>query len=345
MAIVPSVQPGTMELDVLTGIGRSTGPAIDVSQVNFTKSSGPALVSNFPSRRLQLSGYDYIALQAGAGMATQAFTGMSLRVDKFIGESEVQGPVNVLASVRVRSQKGRTTALRLLLDDSMIYSDNGSIVVDQDLLAAANTDAYGGVLAGFYSDMVRFDIRSVSERPMVNGQPAQYVFVSGDLIGIANDSGLEVYFSENRNLDTVASRSGSFSGGTSGTYLLNELDPNDPEHLLTRLSGSWNDVSGVVSNIGTFAMLVFPSADPSASDQVIMFAKNGNGQVTDLYIGELNTSGGLFVAYPISELGSSSSSLIGGGIQDTSLGGTFSIDFGAKPAGFPDSGSYLRYLR
>jgi hypothetical protein len=351
-AVIPSTDPGRLNINLLTGLGRAATVSVDINQVSFARLAGGPLTNTFNPVRVGLDGYTHnlISTSTGLSPASQDFAQMSFRISKLIlpGGQEINGAVTTSAALKARTGPGRIVSLRLLLDDSMVFEDNGAIDVDELMFAAANQDPFGGVLPCFYSDLVRIDISGVAQRPTLSvGGPAKYLYLSGDLLALSNDtpSSFEAFFGINRSLDTVAQRAGSFvTAGSSGSYQLNETDPNDPNNVIKRLEGTWTDAGNVVENIGSFAMIVFPSCDTDNMDQVLMISL-GSGGVEECYFGELNTADAMFVAYPVSDLGSQTPSLIGGSVVNSSLGGTFTIQFGSKPSSFPASGSYVRFVR
>jgi hypothetical protein len=352
--VVPGSSPGRFDVDVVTGAGRSGSTVlVDMSEVRFRRLGGSEQISAFPVKRIGLDGYTHDLLTASVGSSpkTQEFDRFSFRIDKLIyqGFGEFNGPMTRHVPIQARASLSRITSVRLCLDESMIYESNGAMTFDETAFNWVNVDPFDGVLPTFYSDLIRINISALSQRPPLSaGGNATQLYLSGDLIGLSTGTGssLEVLFKVGRNLDIVSWRAGSFSGsGSSGNYELVEMNPLDPLQNLRRLQSTWTEIGNVVQNMKGFEMMTFPSADPTKPDQLLMLSRNNNGGATACYIGDVDLQAGTFFAYPVHQVDSFAKDFVGGNVVQSGDGGTFTFTFGTKPASFPSSGTFLRFIR
>ncbi len=353
LQIVPSSVGGQFELQILTGVGR----AIDNYDIEVTgmelRGGAGSLLSGFSPRwvSLDLYGATTFGMTAATSPASRSFTQFLATFSRLQepGGAIFTGPIVKSVLCDIRLNKGRTTAVQMLLDPTMFLPEDAVLTFNDAAFDALNTSPYGGTLPAFFTDLVRFDVSGLVSRPTLEaGGLATQVFLSGDLVGLAGsgNSGFETIFNLDRSIETQPIRRGiASSASPGGTYTVQQSDPLGGATAIPRISGAWQDAGQVVLNMGSFVALAFPSADPGAPDHFGMFARNEAGAITELWVGLLDAQAGFFTVFPIAELKLFRSTVLAGTITDNGTGGTYAIASGPRPASFPASGTYLRYLR
>ncbi|RIJ99056.1 MAG: hypothetical protein DCC46_09295 [Armatimonadetes bacterium] len=340
-----SADPGVLYAHMITGMGRGPDSWIDIDWI-----SAGAQQSEFATTRIQLNGYTSTPLDIVAlGTGTQTFNSFSINVLQLIlpGNTIVPGPHTKTVPSNFKLMAGRTTAIQTFFDESMVFEDQGAMIFDDVAFDFVNVDLFGGSIPAFFSDCVRVDIGQLSSRPGLNaGGQAQFVYVSGDVVGLSGSSSttFEIHMDRDRNLDFVPVRGGTFIGTTAGTYTVVEPNPQNSSVEIPRYTAPWTDIDNVVQDFTEFVMISFPSTDSTKSDHLLMLSRS-SGVITACYFGTLNRNTGSFSAYPIGQFKQSSPTTIGGVASIEATGGNYSIESGTPPATFPLTGTYLRFVR
>jgi hypothetical protein len=218
------------------------------------------------------------------------------------------------------------------------------------------TTKNGVPIQGFISDFLAFDTSSMGVRRalMSNGQPADRAYFSGDRFALG-DNASSGYF-EMLTTDLANPDPGQYTDPTTvngvpapGIYRTLAFDPTDPTHTtkITELLGIFrlfddpaHPTSSMVSNTGSFEVLLMPKSSDDDSLQIILASMNGS-KATNLYWGDAHLGSGSFVAFPLANISNGSSA---GAIQG-SLSGF--LDASASPVtiGTPSDGSKVHYGR
>jgi hypothetical protein len=110
-------------------------------------------------------------------------------------------------------------------------------------------------------------------------------------------------------------------------------------------------------DVGTFECFMFPQSGSQNKQEIAMIARNGSGQITTMYFGEVNYSSNTFSVWPIDQVddGEASNELTGtvSALLDRNgaptsnpshvRSGTFTFDTGGLPPGFSASGRFIVY--
>jgi hypothetical protein len=287
-----------------------------------------------------------------------------------------QFPANIFAT------SGRISSMQVFLDDAMItIQDMGpplgeQVVFDRNLFEAVNLadDGTGTPkLLAFLADYVVFDITNVANKPtMANSVPATRVWFSGDSIALSGDDGpnpeyMEVLTQIGAPIEGLFTRPVNIPGGgtTPGTYTLRQVDPRDLSLIarITALQGIWRNYvepdpsRSPFLDVGTFECFMFPQSGSQNKQEIAMIARNGSGQITTMYFGEVNYSSNTFSVWPIDQVddGEASNELTGtvSALLDRNgaptsnpshvRSGTFTFDTGGLPPGFSASGRFIVY--
>lgn len=279
---------------------------------------------------------------------------------------------------RIRVFPGRYSSLPIFLDDSMITIENNGngeeAVFNEDQFRAVNMPNGSQELLSFISDYVSFDISAMADadKPrMSNGDVAGRVYITGDNYAVSQPGTRGTF--EVLTTDASAPIEGNFAppgslGGvaTPGTYSLLTPDPTDLSGIarVTSLQGIWREYTSVLSDIGSFEFITFPNSNDNERQELIMFSRNGDGMITAMYFGTVDLSAKTFEAFPVRILASGivepgdepfvlngrvDNLLTAGGVPSVLPSyvreGTFTIESGTAPAGFPNTGRFIVFRK
>ena len=332
--------------------------------------SGPVNSRDIKEYRLDID--SLLIEQAGGGFQTVTGPGgQPVLLEIF--------PANILALA------GRTTSVQIFLDDAMLNAEPNpnpppawNILFDRNLFEQVNlTDDGNGnfKLMGFISDYIVFDISNVANKPtMSNASPATRVWFSGDAIALSGPPGsgpnptrpMEVLTPIAPPIEGLFLPPVVLPGGTGpGTYTLRQVDPRDLSNIarITALTGSWKNYSdpdparSPFLNLGTFEAFTFPQSLNQDRHDMVVLVRNGGGNITTMYFGEMDFGSNSFSIWPIDQVddGNASNELDGSitGLLDVNgspagnhksvRSGTFNITSGTPPPGFQTSARFIVY--
>jgi hypothetical protein len=348
-----------------------------------------------PSRNLQLDGYTSQTISVNVPMNNIGFSGpvsgrffdeYRLDIDSLLieqpggGFQTVTGPGGqpVLLEIfpaNILTLAGRTTSLQIFLDDAMLNFDGTDVIFDRDLFEQVNlTDDGNGnfKLMGFIGDYIVFDITNVANKPtMSDSSPATRVWFSGDSIALSGDVGsgpeaMEVLTPLAPPIEGLFLPPVVLPGGTGpGTYTLRQVDPRDLSNIarITALNGVWKDYvdpdtsRSPFLNLGTFECFTFPQSLNQDRHDMVVLVRDGGGNITTMYFGEMDFGANSFSIWPIDQVddGDASNELDGdlSGLLDVNgsptsnhrhvRSGTFTITSGIPPSGFQTSARFIVY--
>lgn len=276
---------------------------------------------------------------------------------------------------------GRTTSLQIFLDDAMLnVVDNGNGLepsFDRARFESVNlADDGSGTfkLLAHLADYIVFDITNVPNKPtMSNSVPATQVWFNGDAIALSGDSpglnappeSMEVLTPLSPPIEGLFSKT-QVANNVISTYTLRQVDPRDLSNLarITALQGTWRDYFNPTNpsaspflNLGSFEAITFPQTLEQQKHDMVVFSRNGAGEITNFYFGEVNFATNTFSIWPIDQVddgaaanevsGSVSALLDSNGSPTTNnkavRSGTFTITSGGVPANFNSSGRFIVY--
>jgi len=247
------------------------------------------------------------------------------------------GNANVLPfdmDARIQVFPGRTTVVQLHVSTASFPGSSGSMSFDSDAFKALNYSSSGtdpdavDHLPGRLADFVRFPLADVPDslKPVVrdeSGTPietASFVYFTGDNFALSDGSG--AYFQEVGNVfsEIVLGKwsEGSLTTGFQGTYDLRDALPTDVtgNTRIVALYGGFRDFNKVLTGGSTFEMVMFPNSSERYSFEsdggsgvvgrlgdVVAFARNSSGKITNMYFGGVDLGQGTFELYPIQFLG------------------------------------------
>lgn len=289
------------------------------------------------------------------------FTGLSMFVNEMYEEDLLGNLVQVFGgpaillptqTVNMTLAPGRQTTVQVFLSNASLWWDNATSQVrfDQASFDIENDIATSGVIRGFFSDHIAFDISGVASRPSMamGGAPAQKVFFSGDAMGISNgtsfDGSFDLYgpsFVESGVVTNPVQVGGDIAPGT---YTVLEPDPQviaPPITKISALQGAWRNYTDVFSNIGEESMFIFPTTRDHGQHQVVLVKRSG-GVITDLWYGRITMSGssGTVEIWSVDQLDDATENNKATGTFSvvSSSGGVFKdgdFTFTTIPTGFP----------
>ncbi|HXH62048.1 MAG TPA: hypothetical protein VNI20_11905 [Fimbriimonadaceae bacterium] len=208
--------------------------------------------------------------------------------------------------------RGRDSVLQFSMNDAIVPgtldSQTGLPDFDRTQFETENLDPISGNIESVFSDYVAFDMTAMSglDRPnMANSGPdADMVLYSGDAIALSAGTGsfgsfqiLDPKILADENKDQGVIQPPITIGGvtTDGTYTLFEPDPSqiDPlSHLIVSLQGRWRPYTQVLSNIGDYAMIIFPnSRNDTTVFTAVYIKRDPAGNVVALWQGPARFSG------------------------------------------------------
>jgi hypothetical protein len=209
--------------------------------------------------------------------------------------------------------RGRDTVLQIVLNDGTMpgtLTPNGDLVFDRPQFEIENYSDDNRI-ESLFSDYVTFDLTSMAGamRPsFIRGGapdgPVDMVFFSGDAIAFSQGADvLDTFMMLDPLIDPFTSTdhgilvSPTVIGGEpiDGSYTLFEPDWSliDPtQGIIVSLQGRWRPYTDVLGGIGSFMMLVLPnSRNDTENFTAVYIARNGAGNITDLWYGPVRFSG------------------------------------------------------
>ncbi|MBS1715650.1 MAG: hypothetical protein JST30_15080 [Armatimonadetes bacterium] len=275
--------------------------------------------------RVQLDGYTLnhfvFDVPMSVGSASKTYTQFPLEIAQMDEEQGGQpvtvysGPPFLVAGdsannffkLNMQLFPGRQTSVQVLLNDAMLTWDaTNGIAFDAAQFKAENYSQVTGALTGFLSDMIAFDVSSLpaAQRPLLqNGERAEMVHFSGDLIGISGHfftvSGREEAAYDN--LSPIVIDSGIMTKPVTlgankapGIFTVMEPDPRDPfgTEKINAIQGFYRAYTEVLSNLSEFGAVAIPSTRSTTSHQFVMFNRNSNGTITACWQGVADFTGG-----------------------------------------------------
>jgi hypothetical protein len=258
----------------------------------------------------------------------------------------------------VRVLPSRETTVPIFLNDAMIsiVTDPDSSITTASFLNDVFTGRNGTPIQGFISDFLAFDTSAMAGKRalMSNGQRANRAYFSGDRFALGDNTS-SGYF-EMLTTDLTHPDPGEYqdpqtitNSQSPGIYRTLTADPTDPFHTaqITNLVGIFRFFDdptsasrSMVSNTGSFEVILMPKTADDDTLQIILVSLNGN-KATNLYWGDAHLSSGSFVAFPMADI-SNGSSL--GAIQGD-LSGFLDANASAVSIASPSDGSRVRYGR
>jgi hypothetical protein len=380
---VPTVNLGTnaqVQVLYLSGQGRRA-PGSQIAVLKNIKVSNSvtdyaptAQQGSFSPVRVQLDGYtinQHTFTYVMAPRSVKTFTQFPFEVAQ-IDEENVGGGTTTLYAgppvlvrpffnINLPLFSGRQTTLTINLNDAILrYDPVGGVVFDRAQFENENYSPGENRINGTLSDMIAFDVSAMpaNQRPRLqNGQPADMVHFSGDLIGISKGYDTPGTF-ELLNpalIDTgLIKRPVTLPGREApGTYSVQEADPRDPfgsGSKITAMAGFYRPYTQVMSNIGDFAMVVLPNSRLGPDNQVVVFNRDGAGRITAMFQGVVRFSGastGTVEIWSLDQLpDGTANNLVSGTLSYTRSGGTVrtgTFTFTNPPPGFkfPTSGGFV----
>ncbi|MDI9637358.1 hypothetical protein QPK87_10555 [Kamptonema cortianum] len=266
------------------------------------------------------------------------------------------GPVVTLPDVPVAMPivPGRQSTVTVYLNDAGLFFDGTNPVFNQTFFNQDNLLDINSEITGFLSDMVAFPLTGVANRPLMDsGAVADKLLVSGDSLGLGSGSGgtdsFDLYspnFIESGVItNPITIPGGGGPGGTTpGTYTVLEPDPSviPPTVVhISALQGTWRMFNDTISNVGTQAMIIFPTTKAGGQHQVVLFKMSGS-TITDLWFGTATLTGntGTFTVASVDQIDNGT---MNNAATGTLTGVTFSNSIvkdgdyaiATPPAGFP----------
>ena len=255
-----------------------------------------------------------------AGSAYRLMTEFPLEFNKMVqtagGTWVGSWIVNPPIPVDVLIARGRHTSLMYKLNEEIITEDDpnpfdspdldqigqSGLYFDREQFEAENISPLYGALISVFGDYISFDLTAMTglDRPNLDsGAGADKFLVTGDLLALAAGFAvkgtfqiLEPEIDPGTGTDQGVINAGVDLGGTTtpGTYTVFEQDPSvldpNPNDLIVSLTGIWRPYTDVLSNIGDFAMIVFPNSRNDVSVfTAVYIARDSSGNVTALWQG------------------------------------------------------------
>lgn len=338
---VPTVNLETTFSDarvvLLSGIGRTgqtRAPGSEYAKLNNFRliNSGtdifpPDLTGSLDGVNMRLDGYtvNKATMIGELGTEFKVYNSLGFFLDE-MREEDIFGNLDLVfagppielprQTVYVPMAPGRQTTVQMFLSNATLFFDNGTgqPVWDQAAFDIENEIATTGLLRGFFSDHVAFDLSGMAaaDRPqMQSGAAADKVLFSGDAIGAAagvqTDGSFDLYsvagFVESGVLTNPVNVGGDI---TPGSYTVLEPDPQSITPPITKISalqGAWRNYTDAFGNLGDQSVFVFPTTRPSEEHQIVMINRSG-GVITALWYGTITFSGttGTFEVWSVDQL-------------------------------------------
>jgi|GEM_PF-3951661 len=356
MAVNLSGDYGRVEVTYLTGPGRAVGDLYaEITRQTISNGDGVDVINRdaIDPIRLPLDGYIQATARLNVpftitsvgrpdsrNFSQLTFDPNRILVETATGFSDagtLPSNLPVVLDARIRAFAGRTATVPLYVSSTSLSNVDGSFTFNADDFKSKNYSVSGtdpeaqNRVASRLSDFVRFPLANVSEdlRPQLRdgsgsviGQ-AGYVYFSGDNVALSSPTGGSgsVFQEVGDNFDDVVI--GKWASGTSsgfqGTYDLRDNLPPTPEgspFSQIAVYGGYRDYNQVLSNIGTFEVLMLPNSGETYTFEgnagsgvrgrlgdIVAFVRNGNNQITNIYFGGVDLGARTFELFPISALG------------------------------------------
>lgn len=316
---------GLIDVFYITGQGRAApgSPTAVIRRVYFEDQFGvvePLLLSE---RSIGLDAYTIQTVQVNVPMNvvnSRFFDTFTLEVLKILKDqgngtfNEYGGQNNQPLFIDtfpliMRVFPSRTTSLPVFLNDAMLDYDevNLQVVWDRQVFELANFDPIEGKMVSFIGDYVEFDISQMgpTDRPnLSSGSPAARVYFSGDGQAVSSSGTTGVF--------EVLTPSGFIEGTFNGpvppvnvsSYTLVQLDPRDLTGTakITSLQGTFRNYQEVISSLGTFEFITFPTSQDDELQDLVVIERNGAGVITNMHFGQADLLAGTWLAWPIRNL-------------------------------------------
>ncbi len=269
----------------------------------------------------------------------------------------------------LRTFPGRSTGITVQLDDAILNVDAfDDVVFDETLFNDLNNDIDEGLILGTFTDYFAFDITNVANKPLMSDStPATRVYFSGDFSALSVDvtssaTPFEVLIPLNPPLEGLATPPNG-GLGTPGNYTLRQIDPRDltnTQRIVSKqgLWREWHDPNNLakspILNPGTVVMLALPHHRDDDKQDIVLFVRDGNGDITDFYYGEANYATNKMNIWPIENIDdgvadneveldiTGKTFRVGGSGSSADIRrGTWSISSGTLPVAFGTTGSFL----
>lgn len=384
----------------LSGAGRATGDLVATIR-GFSVTDTEATINNSGAGEVavdlnEFGSADSIMTVPFVGENSRLFTNYMASFAKFsvVGSTvDLAAPEAASFISRIRVFPGRETTFQEFLENDMFNADNATettpVEFNTDLFASRNfsTGANGTgtpALRSFINDYVSFDLTGLAaaDRPLLSsGSPATKFFISGDNYALGDSSMVFEILTE-----TSDRYSGSYGleGSSStplgnsyhpGTFTILRNNPSDPDPVslakILALAGSWRSSTEVLSGMGSYEMITFPTSDDN-EHQELVFGQFNSGQPVRLYFGVLNTDipftdgsktyRGSFELHPVGTIGDPTNfeGTLEGGIDDfkSASGSTtanaasirsghyfFKSGTTFPASGFPTSGTFVVFRK
>lgn len=386
VSAVPTVNLGNaadVQIVYLSGQGRrapgSQYAVIDEIRVQNSATEFIPVQATQASVRVQLDGYTINTYNFGrvlpANVPFETYSQFPFAVSRVDQEGQGGNTTTIYGGPTFRVQPpfdidfrifpGRQTSVQVAINDATLQAAPGGITFDRQIFEEENYDILEGQILSFLSDYVAFDISSMpaDARPNLNtGAPAQMVLFSGDAIAQSSGFNTDTSFEILRPIaiDQGIIREPVELGGTqtSGTYTVLEGDPRVlpfGSAKLVALSGIWKPYTQVLSNIPATSMVVFPNSRGDTDNNVVIFSRNGAGQITALWQGVVRFTGsnsGSIVVYSINQVdegtaNNPASGTLSNFVVENGVIKRGSYNFTASPNGFPfaSSGQFVVFRR
>ena len=390
--------PGRLQFGFLTGQGRAIGDlTLVMERFSVTDEWGEVRQTLSTDAYLALGSYSFQTVSLTVpfnGQNSRFFesytldptslnedTGAGIRsincfaIDNGDGTFNRAWPPNPI-QIEARVFPGRSTLLPIFIDDSMFSVQQDPSAPPGDpcngLVAAFDEDRFLELnqppIKGFINDYVEFDLSAMpaDQRPIMStGESAARVFVSGDnyaVSGAGASGNFEVLtlFTTDPVVGTFRVPSQLPGQKTPGTFTLEQLDPTDLFNLrkIVALQGEWKENETVLAGFGTWNMVAFPNSEDGFEQEIVMFKRDGNGDIVDFYYGFLNYDTDIIRMYPVRTLvtgafdpneettltitGQFDRSGIPTVAPQETRSGTFSVTAqGAFPGDAPSAGSFI----
>lgn len=380
-------QPGRVEATYNSGQGRAVDSPTAVLRRLYIEDEIGLVETLLQSEvKIQLDGYTSQSMEVNPPMtgfsvpiASRKFGIFPLEVQaieveqfdgSFVRYQNTNGSplLSELFPTRITAMPGRITSLQIFLDDATLNHDGSGVQFDRPRFEGINFDPTEGMIMGFLSDYVMFDITNVANKPeMSTGGFANRVYFSGDSIALSLDpaqggSPFEVLTPLLDPIEgLVTPPNAQFSAP--GQYTLRQIDPRDLSNIarITALQGIWrpywdpNPTQSLLLNVGAFEVITIPNSTDGAKQEIVMIERNGAGQIVNMHFGEVDFSAGTFAVWPIDQVDTGDgSNEVNGTVTDIVYRagvpsptyrdireGRFAITSGSVPAGYSASGRFV----
>ncbi len=378
---VPAVAMDTTATDVrivfLSGQGRRS-PGSQYVKFNNIRFHN-ALTDRIPTvfngsldgTNIKLDGFSvnkYSFAQEGAAAGSLLYANLSMTIWKMYEEGlsgnlieRFSGGFDVpVIPVQMPLVPGRQLSVQMFLNDAALWWDAGTGINWDQAAFDADNGINGGnpSLRARFSDMVAFDVSNIGVKPSMNSGPdAEKFLVSGDGFGLARGAGtvgsfdlFSPNFIESGVITNPVTLGGPPGSSAPGTYTVLEPDPSviPPTVVnIAALQGAWRNYAETISNVGTQALIIFPTTNPTQVHTAVMVKRNG-AVITDLWYGRAvlgnGSNPGALELWSVDQIDNATENnkaigtltnvtFVGGVVKD----GDFTIT--TTPGGFPFTGS------